>query len=122
LDLHLVLSNEAWYEKSVEMDHMVAFSRLAAISTGRSIARATNSGVTLVLNPEGRTTAILAPDGEAKMARGTLLATIPVPLDPAQGPTPWARSQHFQTPLLGLLSLILLLWARRGGNRAESRG
>ena len=122
LDLHLVLSNEAWYEKSVEMDHMVAFSRLAAISTGRSIARATNSGVTLVLDPDGRTTDVLAPDGEAKMARGTLLATVPVPLDPGQGPTPWASSQHVQTPLLGLLSLILLLWARRGGNRKESSG
>lgn len=122
LDLHVVLSNEAWYEKSVEMDHMLAFSRLAAISTGRSIARATNSGVTLVLDPQGRTVALLAPDGEAKMARGTLLATVPVPLDPFLGPTPWARTQHIQTPLWGILSLILLLWGRWRSNRDQPVG
>ena len=119
LDMHVVLSNEAWYEKSVEMDHMVALSRLAAISSGRAIVRATNSGVTVVLDPRGATVDILAPLGEAKMARGTLLATVPVPQDPDQGPTIWAQSEHLQTPLLGLLSLLLLLWAGRSSKPAQ---
>ena len=35
LDFHLVVSNEAWYRTSFEMDQMVAFSRLIALATGR---------------------------------------------------------------------------------------
>ena len=37
-----VISNEAWYEDGVEMDYMVAFSRLLAVATGRTIVRATS--------------------------------------------------------------------------------
>jgi apolipoprotein N-acyltransferase len=79
LDFHLIASNEAWYLDSVEMDHMVAFARTMAIATGRSVVRATNSGITTVIDPRGREVATLEVDGRRKMVRGTLAVQVPVP-------------------------------------------
>ena len=53
LDFHLVVSNEAWYRRSHELDQMVAFSRLDALCTGRSVVRATNGGVSVLIGPDG---------------------------------------------------------------------
>ncbi|MEZ5978176.1 MAG: hypothetical protein R3F34_08165 [Planctomycetota bacterium] len=41
VDAHVVLSNEAWYKRSFELDQMVAFSKVAAIETGRAVVRCT---------------------------------------------------------------------------------
>ena len=67
LDFHLVASNEAWFKGDQENDQMMAFSHLAAIATGRSIVRATNSGVTAVVGPDGKEVARLS--SEAAIAR-----------------------------------------------------
>ncbi len=82
IDFHLVASNEAWYHESCELDQMVAFSRLIALSTARSVVRATNSGVTLVIGPDGSETARLETGGRDRSVPGTLHCTIPVPSEP----------------------------------------
>ncbi|MHC4264113.1 MAG: apolipoprotein N-acyltransferase [Planctomycetota bacterium] len=82
VDLHVVLSNEAWYRRSFELDHMVAFSRLAAIATGRSVVRCTNSGIGYACDPEGRELARLVVAGEDREVKGTLRVEVPVPVDP----------------------------------------
>lgn len=79
LDFHLVCSNEAWYEESFEYDQMVAFSRLIAIATGRTIVRATNAGITLAIGPDGGEIARLERDGRDRMVPGSLRVTVPVP-------------------------------------------
>ena len=107
LDFHLIVSNEAWYQESVEMDHMVAFSRLVAIMTGRSVVRATNSGISIVLDPDGRDVAAVERGGERKMVSGTCLATVPVPVDPA-GKTLYVRTERLQMVLWW--ALIVLAW------------
>lgn len=99
VDLHLVCSNEAWYEESFEYDQMLAFTRLAAIATGRSIVRATNAGISSVFGPDGRERARLVVGGKDRMVRGTLAAEIPVPADPAE-----------RTPFVRLERAFLLLW------------
>ena len=79
LDFHLVVSNEAWYEESFEYDQMVAFSRLLAIETGRSFVRATNAGITVVIDPDGRDVARLESGAKDRMVAGTLRVSVPVP-------------------------------------------
>lgn len=115
LDFHLVCSNEAWYRESFEYDQMVAFSRLIAIATGRSIVRATNAGVTLAIDPDGREIARLAVGGRDRMVAGALALTVPVPRARAEAPvTPYVR---FEWGWLGLwiaLPCALLALARRG--------
>ncbi|MCP5020384.1 MAG: hypothetical protein GY930_01285 [bacterium] len=120
VDFHLVASNEAWYERSVLMDHMLAFTRLAAIMGGRSILRATNSGSSALVGPEGKILSLLQQDGEHKMVRGTLRVTVPVPADGggAGGGNPPLRTLYvrfwpIQTGLFWVCLGIMLFSTRR---------
>jgi apolipoprotein N-acyltransferase len=114
LDFHVVLSNEAWYRGSFELDQMVAFSRLAAIATGRSFVRVTNSGISLVLGPDGAERARLRRDGRDREVEGWLHARVPVPATGLRSRiTPYARSWRVW-PWLGVLAPCLCLaWTRR---------
>lgn len=99
VDFHLIASNEAWYETGVEMDQMVAFARLRAIMTGRSLVRVANAGISIVIDPEGRDVALLELDGRRKMVRGTLRATVPIPVRDASGAAPktfYVRTERWQ--------------------------
>ncbi len=77
-ELHLVASNEAWYEESFEYDQMLAFSRVAAVETGRAMVRATNSGLTALVRPDGAVE-VLRVDGRDRMVAGSLAVDLPVP-------------------------------------------
>jgi apolipoprotein N-acyltransferase len=81
VDFHLVASNEAWFRRSHEFDQMVAFSRLAAIQSGRSIVRATNAGITLLIGPDGVEVSRLRIGGfDRGEVSGSLLVRVPVPV------------------------------------------
>ncbi|MBL8863120.1 MAG: apolipoprotein N-acyltransferase [Planctomycetes bacterium] len=120
LDFHLITSNEAWYVESWEFDQMIAFSRCVAAATGRSMVRATNSGISVVIGPDGRDVERLrGPGGKDRNVSGSLLATVPIPREPA-GPTPYARVE----PVLrgGWVVLPIALWLlvrRRDGYRGR---
>ncbi|MEZ6021200.1 MAG: nitrilase-related carbon-nitrogen hydrolase [Planctomycetota bacterium] len=116
VDFHMVASNEAWYERSVLMDHMIAFSRLAAISVGRSVLRVTNSGATCLVGPDGTLLDLLEVEGEHKMVRGTLLAEVPVPVVVEGGErprTPFVRTRSAQTWGFWLVLALAGFLARR---------
>jgi apolipoprotein N-acyltransferase len=91
VDFHLVASNEAWYETSCEMDQMVAFTRVFALMTARAFVRATNSGVSLVIGPDGRELGrVRDARGVDRAVAGSLAVTVPVPL-PGAATTPYVR-------------------------------
>ncbi len=128
-DFHLVASNEAWYEESVLMDHMLAFSRLAAIYSGRAVLRATNSGSSALVGPDGRILQLLQEGGRHKMVRGTLMVDVPVPKGAQAGGdrelTPYIETRRAQVGAFWLLLLGLLLgphFSSRVGNRAPRNG
>ena len=128
VDFHLVVSNEAWFERTQESEQMLAFSRLAALSTGRSVVRATQSGTSIVIGPDGRDVARLVDaQGEDEMVRGYLAATVPVPRA-ARSPfeasgtssdrshaTPYVRLERLWFALATVVPTLLLLFALRGG-------
>ena len=113
VDFHLVASNEAWYEESCEMDQMVAFSRLIALSTGRSIVRATNSGVSLVIDPSGGELGRVESGGKDRAVPGTRVWTVPVPRERTAGPTLYARLFEGVVAAFVLAPLAALLLGRR---------
>jgi len=127
LDFHLVCSNEAWYETSFEFDQMIAFSRLLAIETGRSFVRATNAGVSIVLDPSGGEVARLeaippagwsaGPSGLAdRMVPGTLAVIVPVPAPAvAQSRTPFVRFEIGWLAFFLGLPVLLGFFVVRGG-------
>jgi apolipoprotein N-acyltransferase len=113
LDFHLITSNEAWYVETWEFDQMLAFSRCIAAATGRSMVRATNSGISIVIGPDGRDVARLVGEGgKDRNAPGVLVADVPIPVgDP--GPTLYARVEPWLRGLWIVLPAVLLLAARR---------
>jgi apolipoprotein N-acyltransferase len=125
LDFNFVASNEAWFKNGQEPDQMMAFSRLAAIATGRSIVRATNSGISAVLGPDGAEIARLVVGGKDREVAGTLRADVPVPTaEERSGHTFYVRSWRWW-PLLALVWPLLLLTAGfrlRRGYRAALGG
>ena len=124
VDFHLVCSNEAWYERSFEYDQMIAFSRLVAIATGRSVVRATNAGISAVIDPAGREVARLAVPGEGdRMVAGTLSAVVPVPLEGQSGVrTAFVRWERAWTALWLFLPFLLGFFVIRGGYTSFERG
>ena len=125
-DFHLVASNEAWFRTSLEFDQMMAFSRIQALATGRSVVRATNSGVSAVIGPDGAEVGRLVVDGADRAVPGTLRRTVPVPAS-AGSRTPFVRAPWAWTTLwiLGPAVLLALAAAGRGRGRgypADSEG
>lgn len=111
-DFFVVTSNEAWYHDACEMDQMLAFSRVLVLSTGRSLLRVTNSGVSALLGPDGRELGRLRVGERDRSVEGELLVTIPVPQLATQGAPPYASLRPYLR--LGMaLFLGALLWICR---------
>ncbi len=123
LDFHLVVSNEAWYRESSEADHMVAFSRLIALSTGRAVVRATNSGISLGIGPDGRELGRIRVGERDRLVRGILQLEVPVPAAGDDAVTPlYVRLRTAWRVLLVVLPLALLLLFRRTGGNPSGPG
>lgn len=129
VDFHLVASNEAWYGRTLEMDHMVAFARLRAAMTNRALVRATNSGASVVFDGRGGILSELLQEGRRKQVRGTLLERLPVPVARESAfTTPYVRFEALQLGLWWCLVALALVFSRRrvtggvGGARGASKG
>lgn len=97
------VSNDAWFGDSIAPPQHLDIARMRARELGRPIARATNTGLTAVIDHRGRVTARAAPF-EQTVLRGELL--------PQRGLTPFAR--YGEMPVT-LLCLALCVAGRRQG-------
>ena len=102
------ISNDAWFGDSIAPPQHLDIARMRARELGRPIARATNTGLTAIIDPRGRVTARAAPF-EPTVLRGELL--------PQQGLTPFARFGETPVTLL-CLALCLAAWRRSGTHSA----
>ncbi len=114
VDFHLIGSNEAWFRTSWEMDQMVAFAKLIAIFSGRSVVRVTNSGVTCQIGPDGRLLERLEDEtGEDRGIAGSLEVVVPVPVaGEAASVTFFAYTEPYWIWVWILLPLALLMFRR----------
>jgi apolipoprotein N-acyltransferase len=55
------LSNTAWFGRSLAQPQHLQIARMRAIETGRPMLRATNTGMTAIIAPDGQVTGQLAP-------------------------------------------------------------
>jgi len=114
VDLHLICSNEAWYLDSWEMDQMVCMSRMIAISTARPVVRATNSGISCVLDSTGEELGRVRREGVDREVRGFLALEVPVP--PEDAPvTPFCRLRGVLAWIFVLLAGVAAWGSRRSG-------
>jgi len=96
-------SNDAWYGDSHAAIQHNQISQMRAVETGRMMLRATNTGVTSVINKDGQILKILPQHEE-----GVLTATV----QGYTGVTPYSRWGNWV--VLGLLlAMALLVWFNR---------
>lgn len=78
----VTLSNEAWYFDSTELDQAMVMSKFRAIETRTTFVRATNSGISAIIGPDGKEYARLTgtnAEGEEsdRLIKGVLTSTLP---------------------------------------------
>lgn len=97
------MSNTAWFGDSLAQPQHLQISSLRALETGRPMLRATNTGMTAVITPDGRVNAVLP-----AFTRGVLTASV----QGYQGMTPYARYGNWLALGLMLLMGMMALWQR----------
>ena len=97
-DILLTVSNDTWFGHSIGPAQHLQIAQFRALETGRYVIRATNTGLTAVIDPKGQLQA-LAPSFREYVLNSTVKGM--------QGTTPW---QSFGIwPVLALLCLALLM-------------
>lgn len=97
------ISNDAWYGKSFAAEQHMQFSQARAIETGRMMLRATNTGATAIIDPQGYVLAH-APHDKKTILNGNAQGY--------QGSTPYVRWGNWPV-LLGFLAYFLFLIAKK---------
>lgn len=96
------VTNDAWFGDSIEPHQHMQIARMRALETGRYLLRATNTGVTAIVAPDGK---IIS---QAPLFETTVVTDFIVPM---AGITPYARLGGDEGViiilLLGLFSLML---------------
>ena len=100
--LIITISNDAWFGSSIGPWQHMQIARMRALETGRFVIRATNNGVTAVVQPDGTIQSSLAQN-----SREVLAAEV----DLKKGTTPYQRWGHAWLILLCAVAVVLL-WLR----------
>ena len=106
-NLLLTVSNDAWFGSSLGPLQHLQMAQMRALESGRWMVRATNNGITALIDPQGRVTSRL-PSFEQGVLSGSVQGM--------QGQTPWQQLGNWP---LASLCLLLLLWAR--GQKGRER-
>ena len=102
-DYLITISNDAWFGRSWGPHQHFQIARLRALELGKYLVRATNTGITAIIDHHGRVTAVI-PQFEQAVLQGTLYTT--------EGRTPYRLWGWW--PVLGLsLGIILIIQVRR---------
>lgn len=103
--LLVTLTNDGWFEQSVATRQHLANAQLRTVETGLPLLRVADTGITCVIDPQGRVTHQLqGPDGNT-FIEGILQTTVSVPPNPA--PTFFTRHGNlFAHACLGVTAAV----------------
>jgi apolipoprotein N-acyltransferase len=90
------VSNDAWFGDSFAPHQHLEIARMRALEAGRYMLRATNTGISAIIGPQGRIMA-RSPQFETDVLTGQV--------QPMRGSTPFVRGG--QAPLVIVLALVL---------------
>lgn len=109
-DFLLTISNDAWFGTSAGPLQHLQMVQMRALENGRWFMRATNTGVTAIIDHKGHVVA-RAPQFERTVLRGEVQARV--------GNTPFMRMGQY--PILILISFLLLMsyLGKRAGHRTR---
>jgi apolipoprotein N-acyltransferase len=109
--LLLTLSNDTWFGRSIGPHQHMQIAQVRALENGRWLLRATNSGVTGMVNPRGELVAAL-PQFEARVLRGEFQVM--------SGRTPYSYLGDWPVFMVTLMALVALVLRLGPGQRAKS--
>ena len=98
------ISNDAWYGQSIAAHQHMQFSQARALETGRMMLRATNTGATAIIDPQGYVLAH-APHDEKYILTGQVQGY--------QGSTPYVRWGNWPFIVLCFAALSILVWIKQ---------
>ena len=106
------VTNDGWFGNSIEPHQHLQIARMRAMETGRFLLRATNTGVTAVVAPDGRIIS-KAPQFEATVLTENIT--------PMGGMTPYARIGD-QPVILVLMTVLIcmIIYDRQVGRAARA--
>lgn len=99
-DFIVTVSNDTWFGKTIGPQQHLEIAKWRALETGRYVLRATNSGLTAIIDPKGET--YLAHPYETTVLYGEVY--------PMTGHTPWVRWGI--SPLMIALLIVFLIGFR----------
>jgi apolipoprotein N-acyltransferase len=98
------VSNDGWFSGSIEPQQHAELARMRAVETGRFLIRATNNGVSAIINEKGKVMKTI-PQYEANVLSGYAV--------PMSGWTPYVKVGNWLIiPLMLLLLLVPLVVMR----------
>jgi len=103
------VTNDAWFGDSMAPHQHVQMARMRALEAGRWLLRATNTGVTAAIAPDGRIVS------QAPMFQQ---AAVTADITPMSGATPYVRLGD--GPLIGLLVALLVVLKLKRAKPTES--
>lgn len=103
-DILLTISNDTWFGTSIGPMQHLQMAQMRALEAGRWMIRATNNGVSALIDPHGQITATV-PQFQQAVLRGSVV--------PMQGLTPYLQWRSWPLILLCALSLLLAISQRK---------
>jgi apolipoprotein N-acyltransferase len=92
------VSNDAWFGDSLAPHQHLQIARMRALETARYLLRATNTGITAIIEPDGKI------QGRAAQFKQQALTG---KIQPLQGSTPYVRFGHYPVLILSLVMLVI---------------
>jgi apolipoprotein N-acyltransferase len=100
----LTISNDSWFGRSLGPKQHLQIAQFRALETGRTVIRATNNGITAIINPQGQITQQI-PAFTTTVLTGDA--------DTTQGLTPIVRLGHNMVLGILFIMLIVCVWINR---------
>lgn len=105
-DFLITVSNDGWFGHSIGPDQHLQMVRMRSLETGKWFVRATNNGISAIINERGRIVAQV-PQFKRTVLRGTVYMT--------SDKTPYLRWGYAPVMLLAGLMLVAGAWRVRSG-------
>lgn len=111
-DYLLTVSNDAWFGTSAGPMQHLQMVQMRSLETGRYFVRATNNGVTAIINEKGRVVSSL-PQFERAVLRGEVPSMT--------GKTPYMIVGHYPVLIISILLILLSILANRMSNTSAKK-
>ncbi|UTW44947.1 apolipoprotein N-acyltransferase [bacterium SCSIO 12696] len=104
-NLILTVSNDTWFGDTLAPHQHLAMAQMRALENGKPVIRATNDGITALINSNGKVAKKLP-----QFTDGILISQI----SPYEGNTPYTHIGHWPVLAFSMLCLVVCFYRKRG--------